>query len=89
MTVEVKFLSALIRKADVAAHYPGGCAAFEQSHLLGTGDEHLYCCLAMSGQDLDVLIEQIHQAGFDTEQFVSMADMWGGPFKRKHPVMAA
>lgn len=82
MTVEVKLLSALIRKADVAAHYPGGCAAFEAKHLLGEGDSHLYRFIAMSGQDLEFSIEQIAQAGLDVDRFVSIADMWGGPFKR-------
>lgn len=82
MTVEVKLLSALIRKADVAAHYPGGCAAFEANHLLGEGDSHLYRLIAMSGQDLESSIEQIAQAGLDADRFVSIADMWGGPFKR-------
>lgn len=82
MTVEVKLLLALIRKADVAAHYPGGCAAFEAKHLLGEGDSHLYRFIAMSGQDLEFSIEQIAQAGLDVDRFVSIADMWGGPFKR-------
>ncbi len=82
MTVEVKLLSALIRKADVAAHYPGGCAAFEANHRLGEGDSHLYRLIAMSGQDLEWAIEQITQAGLDTDRFVSIADMWAGPFKR-------
>lgn len=82
MTVEVKLLSALIRKADVTAHYPGGCAAFEAKHLLGEGDSHLYRLIAMSGHDLESSIEQIAEAGLDADRFVSIADMWGGPFKR-------
>ena len=33
-------------------------------------------------QDLESSIEQIAQAGLDADRFVSIADMWGGPFKR-------
>lgn len=83
MTVEVKLLSALIRKVDIAEHYPGGCAAFEANHLLGEGDSHLYRLIAMSGQDLEWSIEQIAQAGLETDRFVSIADMWGGPCKHE------
>ncbi|MFM7343484.1 MAG: hypothetical protein ACKO3Q_12565, partial [Betaproteobacteria bacterium] len=53
MTVQVKFLSAFIRRADVDAHYPGGCAAFEAQHTCAQGDPNLLTLLAMSGQDLE------------------------------------
>lgn len=42
MTVHVQLLSAFIRKDDIAAHYPGGCEAFDQQHTLGDGDAYLY-----------------------------------------------
>ncbi len=79
MSVSVRFLSALVRKADIATHYPGGCPAFESQNLLGHGDDHLYCALAMSGSDLALTIQAMSEQGLDTSRFVSLADMWHGP----------
>ena len=81
MTVHVQLLSAFIRKADIAAHYPGGCEAFEQQHTLGEGDAYLYRMVSMSSEGLGELLDDIEQGGLDVEQFVAIADMWAGPFK--------
>ena len=59
MTVQVKFLSAFFRKTDIAAHYPGGCRAFESEQCLGVGDADLYCLVAMSGGDLESALEAV------------------------------
>jgi hypothetical protein len=82
MTVQVKFLSAFIRRTDVDAHYPGGCAAFEAQHTCAQGDPQLLTLLAMSGQDLDYALERVAQQGLDTERLVAVADMWAGPLKQ-------
>lgn len=82
MTVHVQLLSAFIRKADIAAHYPGGCETFERRHTLGEGDAYLYRLISMSSSELAKLIDEIEQCGFDIEQFVAIADMWAGPFKQ-------
>ncbi len=81
MTVHVQLLSAFIRKADIAAHYPGGCETFERRHTLGEGDAYLYRLVSMSSSELAKLIDEIEQCGLDIEQFVAIADMWAGPFK--------
>jgi hypothetical protein len=81
MTVHVQLLSAFIRKADIAAHYPGGCETFEQQHTLGEGDAYLYRLMSMSSEGLGALLDEIEQDGLDIEQFVAIADMWAGPFK--------
>ena len=82
MTVHVTLLSAFIRKADIAAYYPGGCETFEQQHTLGEGDTFLYRLISMSGDGLESLIKEVEKSGFDTERFVTIADMWAGPFKQ-------
>ena len=82
MTVHVQLLSAFIRKADIAAHYPGGCETFEQQHTLGEGDAYLYRLVSMSSEGLGALLDEIEQGGLDIEQFVAIADMWAGPFKK-------
>ncbi len=82
MTVPVRFLSAFVRKADIAKHYPGGIATFESEQLLGEGDEALYCALAMSGHDLHLTLTALGQTGFDTDRYVALADMWHGPIKQ-------
>ena len=81
MTVQVKFVSAFIRRVDVDTHYPGGCAAFEAQHTCGKGDPDLLVLLAMSGQDLEYAVSRIAQSGLDIDRFVAVADMWAGPIK--------
>ena len=81
MTVHVQLLSAFIRKADIAAHFPGGCETFEQQHTLGEGDEYLYRLVSMSSEGLGALLDELEQGGLDIEQFVAIADMWAGPIK--------
>lgn len=81
MTVHVQLLSAFIRKADIAAHYPGGCETFEQQHTLGEGDAYLYRLVSMSSEGLGAIIDELEQRGLDIEQYVAIADMWAGPFK--------
>ena len=81
MTVQVKFVSAFIRRIDVDTHYPGGCAAFEAQHTCAQGDPDLMVLLAMSGQDLEYAVSRIAQSGLDIDRFVAVADMWAGPIK--------
>ena len=80
MTVHVQLLSAFIRKADIDAHYPGGCETFEQQHTLGEGDAYLYRFVSMSSEGLGAHLDELEQSGLDIEQFVAIADMWAGPF---------
>jgi hypothetical protein len=81
MTVQVKFLSAFFRKTDIAAHYPGGCRAFESEQFLGVGDADLYCLVAMSGGDLESALDALRTESFDPDAWVALADMWLGPLK--------
>ena len=82
MTVQVKFLSAFFRRTDIAAHYPGGCRAFESEQFLGEGDDHLYCLVAMSGGDLDSALDALRTKFFEPDDWVALADMWLGPLKQ-------
>jgi len=82
MTLHVKLLSAFIRKTDIAAHYPGGCEAFETQHMLGESNDCLYRLISMSRAAIESLVESVGDYGFDTERFVAIADMWVGPIKR-------
>ena len=82
MSISLKFLSAVIRKADIASHYPGGCPAFESRNLTGAEDTNLYLIYAMSGSELSEIVEEIHASGFDTDRFVAIGDMWYGPVRQ-------
>ena len=79
MTLEVRFLSAFVRKVDIAEYYPGGRPAFEQKHRLGRDDGALYSVVAMSTTDLEVSLQDIASAGFQVDHFCAVADMWCGP----------
>lgn len=82
MTVHVQLLSAFIRKDDISAHYPGGCETFKQQYTISEKDSYLYRLVSMSSEGLGALIDKIEQGGLDIEQFVAIADMWAGPFKK-------
>jgi len=81
MTIRLTFLSAIVRKADVEAHYPGGCTAFTYQNLLGGEDEQLYALIDMSSGGICERIEELRLRGFDTERYVAIADMWHGPIR--------
>lgn len=82
MTIEVKFLSAFLRRADVDAHYPGGCVAFEAEHPCAAGDPQLLVLLAMSSQDMALTLAQIAACSTETHRRIAVADMWAGPLQQ-------
>lgn len=81
MALQIRLLSAFVRKRYVELHYPGGCKAFEQAHLLGAEDPDLYSVVAMSGSEVDSLVKRIGASGFDTNRYMAVGDMWVGPLK--------
>jgi hypothetical protein len=81
MALEVRFLSAFVRKADIFTYYPGGCSVFKERHRLGSADSALYSLVAMSATDLEASIMEIADLGFDVERFFAVADMWHGPMR--------
>lgn len=81
MALQVRLLSAFVRKRYVELHYPGGRQAFERDHLLGAEDPDLYSVVAMSGSEIESCVERIGTQGFDTNRFVAVGDMWVGPLK--------
>jgi hypothetical protein len=74
-------MTAVVRKIDIAIHYPGGRAAFETNHLLSNEDDTLYAIFTMSGGELGERIDEIHSRGFDADRFVAIGDFWHGPIK--------
>ena len=82
MSIQLKFMSAVVRKNVVESHYPGGCAAFESRHMLATEDDELYALFAMSGGELGERIDEIKASGFDADRFVAIGDMWHGPIRQ-------
>lgn len=81
MALRLKFMSAVIRKDDVADYYPDGCAAFETRHPAALEDDALYGLISMSWADLEDCLDQLYLEGFDPDVFVAVADMGLGPVK--------
>ena len=81
MSIQLKFLSGIVRKADIAAYYPGGCLAFESRHLIGEEDDELYAIFSMRSGELMERIEAIKLDGFDTDRFVAIGDAWHGTIR--------
>lgn len=82
MALRLKFISAVIRKADIAAHYPGGCPAFESVHAVSSEDDALYALVSMSGSGIEDQFDALRASGFDADRFVALADMWSGPIRQ-------
>ena len=80
MSIKLSFLSAVMRKQDLANHFPGGLAAFEQTFHPAIQDDDLYALWSMSSGELGETVEKIAAAGFDTSRLVALGDMWSGPF---------
>ncbi len=81
MSIELRFLAAVVRKADIESHYPGGLPAFERHQVVAMEDDHLVALFAMSGSEIAERIDDIARRGFDTDRFIAMGDMWVGPVK--------
>lgn len=52
MSIELRFLAAVVRKADIDSHYPGGLPAFERHQVVAVEDDHLVALFAMSGSEI-------------------------------------
>ncbi len=82
MSVRLRFMTALVRKDVLMQHFPGGIPAFQKSFAPAVEDESLYALCSMSSGELGEIIERLASTGFDTERFVAVGDMWGGPFNQ-------
>jgi len=81
MTVQLCFTTAVIRKDAIAAHYPGGLAAFADAFGPFREDEALVGICSMSTGELGEIIESIASTGFDIDRHVAIGDRWPGPFE--------
>ncbi len=79
MALRLKFMSAVLRKADVADYYPGGRAAFESRHQAALEDDELYGLVSMNWRDVEDRLDQLYLEGFDPDIFVAVADSGYGP----------
>lgn len=80
MAIELRFLTALIRKDAVAASFPGGLAGFRRTHPEALEDESLFAIRSLSGGELNEALDDIAAAGLDLGACCAVGDMWGGPF---------
>ncbi len=89
MSVELHFMTIVIRKDALAQHYPGGLPAFKHAFPSRREDDDLVGMCAMSGGEIGEMIEQLAAAGFDTDRHVAVGDMWAGPFQEVSGIVFA
>jgi hypothetical protein len=80
MSVQLRFMTAIVRKDVLLQHFPGGIPAFQDAFAPAIEDESLYALCSMSSGELEEIVEKIANTGFDTERYIAVGDMWAGPF---------
>lgn len=82
MAIPLRFMCAVITKKAIAFHYPGGMPAFRARYCpVPHEDQWLIAFCAMSGGDLQLILDELAQNGLHVGRQVAVADMWAGPFE--------
>ena len=81
MAIRLTFLTAVMRQDALEQHYPGGLAAFEARYAPSQRDTRLLALSAMSGAELQEILDDLAQQDVDVARFVAIGDLWGGPFQ--------
>lgn len=82
MTLPVGLMSLFVRKDVVETQYENGAAGFRERYPSTREDEHLFSLGAMSGGDLQLLIDELREAGLDPAGQIAIAEAFSGPCER-------
>ena len=80
MSLPIRFMSAVLVKDVLEAHFPGGLAGFRTAYPGLPEDEHLVRFCAMSWDDLGARLDVLRALGVPIEGQFAVADMFAGPF---------
>jgi hypothetical protein len=80
MAITLTFLCAVMTKRSIAFNYPDGMPGFRRRYRQLREDQWLVALCAMSGGDLDFILDELAKNGLHVGRHVAVGDMWGGPF---------
>lgn len=81
MTIQISFLTVLVKKSAVKRYYHGGEDGFRQDFPHSPEDAYLFGVKCMSGGDTQSVIDQIKQKGLMLGSAFAVADMFAGPIE--------
>lgn len=80
MAISLTFLCAVMTKRSIALNYPDGMPGFRRRYGQLREDQWLVALCAMSGGDLQFIVDELATNGLHVGRHVAVGDMWGGPF---------
>lgn len=84
MSLQLRFLTAALKKSAIRRHYPNGLAGFRHDHPGALEDPHLFGLVCMSGGELQEVLQRIGDKGLHLMESCAVGDQFIGPIER-HP----
>lgn len=81
MAIPLAFMCAVMTKRSIALNYPDGMPGFRRRYGQLREDQWLVALCAMSGGDLQFIVDELAKNGLHVGRHVAVGDMWGGPFE--------
>lgn len=81
MSIPIRFMSAVLVKDVLEAHFPGGLAGFQEAYPGLPEDKHLVRLTAMSWDDLAASLDALRALGVPLTGHCAIADMMVGPLQ--------
>jgi hypothetical protein len=81
MAITLAFLCAWMTKRSIALNYPDGMQGFRRRYGRLREDQWLVALCAMSGGDLEFIVDELAKNDLHVGQHVAVGDRWGGPFE--------
>jgi hypothetical protein len=78
MAIPVTFLTAVIKKSEIRASYPGGLDQFLRDHPDASRDEHLFGVSFMSGGEIQEFVDIPRSRGFDVRRGRAIGELFHG-----------
>jgi hypothetical protein len=79
--IRLTFITLVMKKQSLNDTYPGGVRGFLDKFPYAQQDDRLVAVSAMSGGEIDEVLEHLEEVGFDVENGCAIGDQFGGPFK--------
>lgn len=81
MAIPVAILTAVIKKSEIEASYPGGLHQFLRDQPDASEDEHLFGVSFMSGGDLQEFIDSLGAKGVDVRVGLAIGEQFRGEWQ--------
>lgn len=79
MAIELRFVTALIRKDGIENHFAGGLTGFRKAYPDSIEDDDLVAIRSMSGGELEETLGEIFASAPGLADCCAVGDMYAGP----------